>query len=191
MLLRRMPFLMMFILSLGLASNAQSAFFPLKKGEVQIYKYTDAFNMGNNDLRFKTETLNTTESINGKEYLVVQSSYGSKEPYNLVSTQYMRILDNGSIMGVEKNESEQYFLEYPLIVGKSWTQIANGVTVTMKIVDLNGSIQASGKTYSNCLVLEMNSTDNRTKSYFQEDRGLVAMAMIVDQEEKLFIYRIE
>ena len=170
-------------------SNAQDSYFPLEKGKVSIFKYNELFNRGDSTLSFKLTILEETKQIKGKEYFIVEASYESEISHSSLSISYMRRGENGSIFALETEESEEtIFLDKPYTIGKSWQQVANGVTVNAKIVNDKGSIKVPGKTFTNCLVIETENSGVTIHSYFQENTGLVATVMIAEGQETVMTY---
>jgi hypothetical protein len=193
--MRQQLFLLPLILFLTGFSNyiyCQSNYYPLEKGQVFTFAFGDDFNNGDSGLRSKIEFLESTTTINGKEYFVSQNSFGKDGNFTVVGKFYTRIGQNGSIYVLDSEDSskESLTLDQPLSVGKSWEQSNMGTNTTVKVVDMNGSIKTPNKTYSNCLVLESIEQGNTYRSYFQKDVGSVAITMVVGGEEKVFTYLV-
>lgn len=190
-----MKILNIVILTVFFCSNliSQSSFFPLDPGKVYTLKYSETFNDKDEDQMLKTEVLSETEQINGKEYAVVETSYGPDGNYTVVSLIYMRTSEDGSIvtLNTKDQSKEQLFLSYPLEVGKTWENVTETYSTTIKIVDLNGSITTPNKTYTNCLVLESIMGSTKTRSYMKKDMGTIATTVFVDNEEKLMVYTVD
>lgn len=183
--------LVLAFLFLGLfnPSIAQINYFPLEKGKTSTFKYSELFSRGDTSLRFKLTTLANTEQIKGKEYFIVEASYGSTGSFATISTSYIRQGENESIIGLETKEAEEFiFLEKPYEVGKSWQQIANGVSTNAKIVNNKGSLKVPDKTFTNCLVIETENSGIIMHSYFQKNLGLVATVMIAEGQETVMTY---
>ena len=177
----------LFLLSLmGNQAFAQSEYFPLSTGQVSYLRYSDDFNNGDASLQMKMKVLEETKTIDGKEYFVLENSYGSGYDLSVISTSYMREAGDGKVVGMwEENPEEQVFLQKPYRVGNSWDIINMGVASTSTIVDVSGAIAG----FSGCLVLEVDSDGTVVRSYFKEDVGLVAMSMMIEGKETLMVYR--
>jgi len=175
-------------------SMAQSEFFPLEKGQVHIYNYAEPFNSQASGQSSKTEILSTTKEINGKTYLVSQTSMGSNGDYTLISSSYLRNGKNGSVVGLESTSSKEELVmlpEGPLTKGQSWEMVTGGVSSTSTVIDLHGQVDTPAKRYSDCLVVEMKNAQGTIRSYSKKGIGMVALAIVINGEEKLMSYLVK
>jgi hypothetical protein len=178
-------YLLTFAVMLG-----QNPYYPLEKGQVQIFKYGDDF-LSSPDQKAKIEILNDMKKIEGKEYFMNQSSLSTGGDYNIMQTVYVRDGNNGSIFGIIdlNNPTESVmFPERPWKVGTSWTSESMGMSSIGTIISLNGSIVTPEKTFTGCLVIEYQLGETKTLSYFQKDVGMVAVSMSIEGEDKLVQY---
>ncbi|MEL6562709.1 MAG: hypothetical protein AAFQ94_31360 [Bacteroidota bacterium] len=177
-------------------SYAQSEYLMMEKGKVFKYKYGNVYGPGLVDegTILKVEVLNATKTIEGKEYLTVQSSTGSDGNFSVDLTSYTRVSGNGSVYTRLEDEinKETVMLRAPLKVGDSWEEKGfGGETASKKIIGFDGSITTPTATYSDCLVLETQQNGTQSKSYFKKNIGMVATTVTMGGEEKLFIYLLE
>ncbi len=178
-------------LTLTSSTAPNNSYYPLQKGQVRIYKYTETFRT-EPDQTFKMEVLNDTKTINGKVYFVVESSLSSKGEYNLITTTHTRINDKGAIFAIgDQDQEEMVFPTEPITVNQTWENTANDKITTTKVINLSGSIETPAKIFKNCLVLEITSDNGIVHSYSQKGVGLVAMSLIIEKEEKLFTYLVK
>lgn len=187
----KLIFLTIFLL-FNLKGNTQNQFYPLAKGKKWIYKYSESFS-NTPGQKSIAEILRESQTINGKEYLVIQTSLGTDESSSVIQSAYVRNGDNGSILGIDdaKQTKEYTFLpEKPWNKGTSWQSDINGNSTTSTIVNINGNITTPEKTYTNCLVVEVNSGQTLIRSYYKENIGIVAVSLIISNDEKLLQYLI-
>ena len=134
----------------------------------------------------------STHKINGKDYIVFSNSYGSNGGFKFVNDSYVRVGEEGDIFMLNENKiGESISMKKEIKLGDSWPSNKGGVTTTLTVVALDGEINTPHKTYSNCLVLEGQERDMITRSFFQENIGMVATTLEMEGEEKVFIYLIE
>lgn len=174
-------------------SNAQSSYFPLNKGAVFTYAYgSELYQGAYDDKRIKVSILSTTKIIDGKEYFISETSTGSDKSYSTLTTSYVRIGTDGSILATQDvGEQEYTTIQASPKVGNTWPSKNGKLTCITRVVNLDGTIKTANKTFTNCLVLEQKTEDGRTmKSYFKEDLGMVATTIIMDGSEKIFIYLV-
>ncbi|HAP61859.1 MAG TPA: hypothetical protein DCR93_20955 [Cytophagales bacterium] len=171
-------------------ATAQSPYYPLEKGQVTFFRYGDAFNQGNQQLTMKIQVQDETEQIGGNEYLVMETSYGSPGSYQLASKVYARATGGGVVSMENVEAEEQVLLEGPYTVGKTWQQVSDGQTSTLKIVAIQGTLETPAETLTQCLVVESTSERTTGRSYYQRGMGLVAITLIVEGKEQVLVYRV-
>lgn len=172
------------------AANAQNSYYPLEKGKAWFYSYEDTYAQTPNQ-KSKVEVLDDTKIINGKEYFAVQTSLSTEGNYRVLQTIYLRNGSNGTILGVvkESDKQESVFLPAkPWNKGKEWSTNAMGIKSTSKIKETSTSIETPGKTFANCLLIEVDMGETIVRNYFKEDVGLVAVAMVTGGQEMLLQY---
>jgi hypothetical protein len=186
----RIPFVT--IISLFVCSMAfgQNPYYPLKKGTIQIFKYSNTFST-TAEQKAKIEFLPETIEINRDSYFVYEMSLGSEGNYEPVQKTYIKNGDNGSIIGIINTESTEeavMFPEKPWKVGTTWTSEIMGMSTTGTIIEMAGSIKTPETTFTDCLVIEYDFGESKTISYFQKDVGLVAVSILSEGKEKLVQY---
>jgi len=179
-----------FVLSMNLAT--QNAYYPLEKGKVWIYDYEPMFS-NNSDQQSRIEVLEETKSIDGKEYMIIQTSMGTAKNFDVIQKSYVRYGDNGSVMAMDENSGKEsmVFPGQPLTVGKTWTVIQAGNEATAKIIEDNVVLNTSGKTFKDCLVIESTQNNTKVRSYVKKNIGMVAIGIFMDGEEKIMQYLVD
>ncbi|MEL6536992.1 MAG: hypothetical protein AAFQ98_16340 [Bacteroidota bacterium] len=177
------------VLLLSISGNAfaQSPYFPLEKGRVQVFRYSETFSQGNPDLRVTMKTLEETERIDGEDYFIVETS-----AMGVTTSGFLREGKNGGVISRENAESSDHlFLDAPYEVGKSWQQALQAQVATATIIDTRATLKVSDQTYTDCLVVETVGTEYTLRTYFQKDIGMVANGMVVEGQEMIMMYLIE
>lgn len=187
--------LVVFVLLLGVwkCSIAQSTYFPLEKGSTFSYSYGKDLYEGRNinvdEMKMTVQVLNNNKVINGKEYFVVETSAGGKSP--TVFTTYVRVAEDGTVYTIyEEGSSEYMSLTASPKIGDTFTSENGGYTKTAKVIALDGKITTPTDTYSDCLVMESTDGVTVTRSYSVKNRGMVATTVIMEGEEKVFVYLV-
>jgi len=176
--------LLTFILSYSI--NAQNPYYPLEKGKVWTYEYEEMFS-NQSDQMSKIEVLNETKTINGKEYMIMQTSMGSGDNFNVIQTSYARYGDDGAIYSINENSNEEglVFPGLPISEGKSWTVSQSGFEVTSKVVDMNASLETSKNSFTDCIVIESQQQNTKVRSYVKKGIGMVAIGVFMNGEEMI------
>ena len=172
------------------ASFAQSDYFPVDKGTEWTYAFGAEIYAGTpyEDYISEVKILDVSETIDGKEYFVSETSMGSADGDKTVIQSYFRFGDDGSLRTkVDKNSKELVSLNKTPKIGDTHASQQGG---TSKVVDLNASIKTPLKTYNNCLVVEINENQTITRAYYQKDLGMVATTMLIEGSEKIFMYMV-
>ncbi|MGB3777710.1 MAG: hypothetical protein WA960_05085 [Tunicatimonas sp.] len=175
-------------------SSGQSRYFQLEKGSTLTYAYGSELYGGTyDDTRIKVTILSATKMINGKEYLVSETSTGKDDSYSLSATSYLRISSDGFILAkLDEDGAEYTVMQSSPEVGDAWTSRNGAYESTTRVTDLDGTIQTANGTYQNCLVLEQTSEGNPTMhSYFKKDIGLVATTITANGSEKVFFHLVD
>ncbi len=126
-------------------SNAQSNYFPLEQGDTFTYAYGSELYQGAYDnVRIKINTLSTTKIINGKEYIILEASSGSGKSYTRVSTSYVRVGKDGSILTLQDGDDQEYMtLKASPKVGDTWPSKNGKSESTARVSSLNGTIKTA------------------------------------------------
>ncbi|MEM6829787.1 MAG: hypothetical protein AAF551_04675 [Bacteroidota bacterium] len=174
-------------------SFGQSSYFPIKKGTTLTYAYSDELYKGQSvdvsQLKMTVKVLNETQSINGKDYFVSETSTGGLAPD---FKSYIRIGNDGSILSMEEGETEEsLMMKKSPTVGDSWITNKKAGESKNKVVGLDGTIKTPAGTYTNCLVLEIFENGTMSKGYFKENLGMVAVSVMMGGSEKLFVYLVD
>ncbi|MEL7147037.1 MAG: hypothetical protein AAFO69_11760 [Bacteroidota bacterium] len=190
--MKKLSVIILLILVAGY-SFGQSSYYPMEKGKSYTYAYGkelyESMNVDVSKLKMTVSFLNETKAINGKEYIVSQTSSGGMTPD---FTSYARVKSDGTIVGFEEGETEEFtFLTKSPKVGDSWSRTKDGAKSTSKVVDLSGAVKTPTKSYADCLVLESTENGATTRAYFKRGVGMVAVTVLMAGEEKLFIYLLE
>jgi len=182
----------LFVFVLCFTINAQNPYYPLEKGKVWTYEYEEMFSNGSDQMS-KIEVLKETKTINGKEYMIMQTSMGSGDNFNVIQTSYTRYGDNGAIYAINEGTNEEglVFPGLPISEGKSWSVTQSGFEVTSKIVDMNGSVETSNNSFSDCIVIESQQQNTKARSYVKKGVGMVAIGVFMNGEEKIMQSLVE
>lgn len=168
----------------------QNVYYPIEKGEVWIYNYSEDF-ISSSGSKSRIEILTRTENIHGKEYFLMQTSIGDGEEYEILQTSYLRNGSNGQVLGLtnpEMGEEQLLLAAAPLIEGKTWNAKSDGQISISTVVGTDENLITPTKSYKNCLVIETEMGDAKIRSYFQKDIGLIASSLMLPDGEKLMQY---
>jgi hypothetical protein len=117
---------------------------------------------------------------------------GADQQFNHVVSNHVRVGSGGEILtlntSAEEPIEEIVFPTMPFKVGETWNSSSNGIMGKSTITNLNATLKTPLQTFSNCLVVKTKSASGESRSYFQKGVGMVALALIVDEEEKLMVY---
>lgn len=177
-------------ITLGNVIFCQNEYYPLEKGKTYTYSYTSTFS-DDDGQRAKVEILDDLVEINGKRYYVYKSLYGKGEDYHPLQTIYLRNGENGSIVAksqLEDVEEAILFPEKPWNSDKSWTTTTMGSTTVSTIISLDAKVETPIKTYKDCMLVEFDLGESKTRSYYQKGKGMVAVTMLFEGQEKLLQY---
>lgn len=186
-------FIILFTCLLVPFTNAQSNYFPIEPGMELVYAYSDMFNQGDAALRSKTTMLKEKKTLNGKAYIVNQTSYGSNGNFQVIASSYARKADDGTVYVLpDSKEKEFVMMSANPKTGDVWTRKSDdGKNLEMKVISTSKSVKTPVKTYSDCLVLETTEAGTTLRSYFKNDVGMVAIFMVVEGKEQLFTYLVK
>jgi len=169
-------------------SKGQHSYFPVEKGMSMTYAFGSEIYKGTPYETYQStvKILEETETIEGKEYFVSESSTGNKESDPTVITSYCRFGSDGSLFSkANKTANEILVLKKTPKVGDKNTSQQGG---TSEVVDLNATIKTPTDTYSECLMIEVKENETLSRMYYQKNTGMVATTMVIEGNEKIFIY---
>ncbi len=173
----------LFVAVFTMSSVVAQDYFPIKKGASWQYEYYGDFNQSG-EAHFKVEVMDDMREVNGQSYFQIRSESFTKKgaESGFSVTSYVRKAADGTILGFNEKLSDEEFIFLPnsLEVGQNWDSEGSKV----EIVDLNASIKTPEKTYTDCMVLKMDTGDSSMLSYYKKGVGLVAM----EAQGKLMAY---
>jgi len=188
--MKNLILLFAFIATINVIS--QSDYYPVEAGKTLVYKYGAELYAGTPYVDYKCEVkiLEETEIINGKEYRVSTSKTGVESGTPTVIKSYFRYDDDGNLLTLaDKNAEERIALTSSPKVGDVLSNDQDEEKVT--ITSLTASIETPAGVYSDCMLMEVASQEMQMRMYYQKNVGLVASAMMVEGEEKIFTYLVK
>jgi len=112
------------------------------------------------------------ETINGMDYFVSETFYGSGDDFSVIAQTYARVADDGSVLILESKEStqESVMVYRDMTVCKRWRNVAEeGKVTTMEVKQLDGKIITPAQRCVDCLVLESEEKGVVMRSYFMKN----------------------
>ncbi|HKL40565.1 MAG TPA: hypothetical protein VJ894_07800 [Cryomorphaceae bacterium] len=156
------------------ANAGAQDYFPIEPGAEWRYNYSDTYDRSG---EAETTVRLGEEKVEkgGEMYYKMESrtTMGSAEP--TVSVTFVRKADDGAIYGINPTVSEDEYLFFPASteVGNVWT----GLSGSSAVVETNASVQTAAGDFTDCVVIESIAGEVKAYSYYQKDKGLVAMKL--------------
>lgn len=152
------------------------SYFPLSAGNTWTMQLDGVFN-ASGEAYTKIEVLPETTSKNGKTYYKVRSTMYSNpgDEDGFSTTTLARAAQDGNIYGFVPSLSDQEELMMPatLSQGTSWSTDQG----TNTVISMSGSVETPAKTYTNCVVVEIEGEEANMKVYLKKGIGYVATEM--------------
>lgn len=167
----RILFLLTILTALNTSGIAQS-YYPLKAGNEWQLKFAGAFNPSGEAFMI-SKVLNEKVEIQGKSYFQIESTSYSKadDKGGFSNTSYARVDDDGNVYGFNSKEEKEETLMFPgnLSIGQTW-KTAQG---EMTVIDLDGTLETPEKSYTGCVIGEIENNGVKILSYVKEGIGVI------------------